>query len=81
MTAVHIAGPPQMGGLYQTCSRCGYVLQDYTGGQVMVPEDQADRGIGIWSVGKRVAVNGDASWRVPDDAPLDDGETECRAAS
>ena len=81
MTTVHIAGEPRFGGLFQDCSRCGYVFQDLTGSQPMVPEDQAGLGIPYWTVGGRVAVNGNASWALLDDAELDDAEIKCRPAS
>lgn len=80
-TTVHVAGPVQLGGLYQQCARCGYVLQDYTGGQVMVPEGQASQGIPAWAVGGRVAVDGGAKWVVLGDAPLDVGQVECQPVS
>ena len=79
MTTVHIAGPAQLGGLYQECARCGHVLQDYTGGQVMIPEGQADKGIASWLEGGQVAVDGNASWVVGDFPPM--GAAECRPAS
>jgi hypothetical protein len=81
VTTIHIAGPAQMGGLYQDCSRCGHVLQDFTGGQPMTPTDQADRGIPAWTEGNRIAVNDNATWNIPDGEPLEDDETECRATS
>lgn len=81
MTTIHIAAPPKFGGLFQDCSRCGYVLQDFTGGQPMVPEEDAGTGIPYWTVGNRVAVNGNATWNMPDDTPLSSGETDCRPTS
>ncbi|MGP4092976.1 hypothetical protein [Nonomuraea sp. KM90] len=80
MTTVHIAGPPRMGGLYQECSRCRYVLQNYTGGMVMVPDGQ-DAEIPHFPEGWRIVISGNAAWAKADDAELDDGETECRPAS
>jgi hypothetical protein len=69
-----------MGGLYQACSRCGHVLQDFVGDQIMVPEGQ-DRGIAAWTEGNRVAANDNATWNIPNSEPLEDDETECRATS
>ncbi|MDX3111387.1 hypothetical protein [Nonomuraea angiospora] len=80
MTTVHVAGPPQMGGLYQECARCRYVLQDYTGGAVMIPEGQ-DLGIPHFPEGRRIAISGNAAWALADDVELDDDETECRPTS
>lgn len=78
---VHIAGPPRMGGLFQECARCGYVLQNYTGSVVMVPEDQADRGIPSFPEGRRLVVSGNATWVKADDAPLESHEADCRPIS
>ncbi|MEU4578982.1 hypothetical protein [Nonomuraea sp. NPDC023979] len=78
---IHVAAEPTFGGLYQECSRCGYVLQDYTGSHPMVPEDDAGMGIPFWSVGRPVAVQGTATWVMPDGAELAPGEIECRATS
>lgn len=80
MTTVHIAGPPQLGGLYQECTRCGYVLQDYTGSQPMVVDGE-DTTISAWPEGRRIAVRGNATWVNADGASLDDDETECRSTS
>ncbi|MEV0616147.1 hypothetical protein AB0I81_22730 [Nonomuraea sp. NPDC050404] len=80
MTTVHVAGPPQMGGLYQECSRCGYVLQNFTGGMIMVPEGQ-DTEIPTFPEGRRIVISGKAAWVLADDRELEDGETECRPAS
>lgn len=77
---IHLAGPVQMGGLYQECSRCGFVLQDYTGGQPMVPEGM-DTSIPVWPVGRRISVAGNATWTLADGIPLDADETECRSTS
>jgi hypothetical protein len=69
-----------MGGLYQECARCGYVLQDFTGGVIMVPDGQ-DAGIPTFPEGWRLVVRGNATWVKADDAPLDDDEIECKATS
>lgn len=76
---IHVAAPPQLGGLHQACSRCGHVLQDYTGGQLMVPDGQ-DTTIPTWAEGRRVGVADNATWTMADDEPLDLDETECKAA-
>ncbi|MER7063969.1 hypothetical protein [Streptomyces albidoflavus] len=81
MTTVHVAGPPQMGGLYQECARCSYVLQDYTGGAIMIPEDQADTGIPTFPEGWRIVISGNAAWAKAEDAELCEHETECRPTS
>ncbi|MGP3914353.1 hypothetical protein [Nonomuraea sp. 10N515B] len=81
MATIHIAGEPRFGGLYQDCARCGHVFQDYTGGEVMTLEEDAGLGIPYWTVGNRIAVNGNASWNIPDGEPLEDDETECRPTS
>lgn len=80
MTTVHIAGPPQMGGLYQVCIRCGHVLQDYTDGQPMVVDGE-DTAIATWPEGQRIAIRGNATWVMSNTAELDDREAECRQAS
>ncbi|WP_155353169.1 hypothetical protein [Acrocarpospora macrocephala] len=77
---IHIAGPAQLGGLYQTCERCGFVLQDYTGSTPMVVEGE-DPTIASWPEGGRIGVIGNATYTLPDDRPLDDDETECRPTS
>ncbi|SFK92182.1 hypothetical protein SAMN05216275_14141 [Streptosporangium canum] len=79
IATIHLAGPPQLSGLYQACVRCGHVLQDYTGRQVMVPEGQ-DPTLAVWPEGHRIAISGNATWTVANDAPLTNGETECKAA-
>ena len=79
MTVIHTAGPPQLGGLHQQCARCGHVLQDYTGSQPMVVEDEDT--ISTWPEGRRIAVRDNATWVMAEDAPLDDDETECQAVS
>jgi hypothetical protein len=81
MTTIHVAAEPKFSGLYQDCSRCGYVFQDLTGSQPMVPEEDAGTGIPYWTVGNRIAVNGRASWNIPNGAPLEDNEIECRPTS
>ncbi|MFC6081015.1 hypothetical protein [Sphaerisporangium aureirubrum] len=77
MITIHVAGEPQMGGLYQQCARCGHVLQDFTGSQPMVPEGQ-DSAIPYWTPGRPVAVDGNRTWLVADRdrGPLG-GEAEC----
>lgn len=83
VATVHVAGPPQLGGLFQDCARCGHVLQDYTGSEVMVsvePGDTAPPTIGHWQEGGRIAQVGNATYVVPA-RPLDDDERECRPAS
>lgn len=80
MTTLHTAGPPQFGGLYQACTRCGYVLQDYTGSQPMVVDGE-DTTIATWPEGRRIAERGNATWVMADDALLDENETECKAVS
>jgi hypothetical protein len=80
-TTVHVAGPVQLGGHYQECARCGHVLQDYTGSEVMVPEGQADLGLPSWPEGLPIAVEGGATWVKGADVPLAEHETECRPAS
>lgn len=80
MTIVHIAGPPRMGGLFQECARCGYVLQNYTGSVLMVPDGQ-DTGIPTLPEGRRIVISGNATWVKADDAELVDGEIECRSVS
>lgn len=77
MTTIHIAAEPQYSGLYQACSRCGHVLQDYTGGQPMTLQEDAGTGIPSWTPGNRVAVKDNATWNIPDGEPLEDDETEC----
>lgn len=80
---VHLAGPPQLGGLYQECARCGHVLQDYTGGEVgVVAEPGASTDIAHWTEGERIATAGNATWLIgPPGRPLDATETECRPTS
>lgn len=83
---VHTAGPPQLGGLYQACTRCGHVLQDYTGGMPMVAvtddADAQDVSLGVWPEGERVATSGPATWVIgPAGRELDDDERECRPTS
>jgi len=79
IATIHVAGPPQLGGLYQTCTRCGHVLQDYTGSQPMVPEGE-DPTIPTWPEGQRIAVSGNATWTIPPGLPLGHDQTECRPA-
>lgn len=79
IATIHVAGPPQLGGLHQQCARCGHVLQDYTGSQLMVPDGQ-DTTIPSWAEGRRVGVRENATWTIPDGVPLDADETECKAA-
>lgn len=76
---IHIAGPPQLGGLYQQCARCGHVLQDYTGSMPMVVEGQ-DPTVPTWIEGQRIGVYGGAMWMLGPDIPLDADEAECRRA-
>lgn len=80
-TIIHVAAEPTFGGLYQACARCSHVFQDYTNSQPMVPEDQAGLGIPYWTVGRRIAVCGIASWVLADDAELDSDEADCRPIS
>lgn len=77
---IHVAGPVQLSGLYQACSRCGFVLQDYTGGMPMVVEGD-DTTIPAWEEGKRIAVRENASWTLANDMPIGLGEEECRPTS
>lgn len=76
---IHLAGTPQLGGLYQRCARCGHVLQDYTDGLPMVIEGD-DPTLPTWTEGRRIAVAGNATWTLAPDIPLDADETECRTA-
>ena len=83
---VHIAGPPMHGNRYQECARCGVVLQDYTGHELMVaidPDDPApDTGIPAWPEGRRVARLGGTTYQVrPLERALAWDERECRPAS
>ncbi|MEU8199503.1 hypothetical protein AB0C10_37540 [Microbispora amethystogenes] len=77
---VHVAGPPELGGYYQTCARCGHVLIDLTGSTPMVVEGQ-DPVIPVWPTGERVATIGNATYVVPTGRQLGADEIECRAAS
>jgi hypothetical protein len=81
VTTNHIAAPARMCGLYQDCRRCGYVFQDLTRGEALALEDQADVDIPSWPEGRRIAVDGNASWQLRDGAPLVAGEIECRPTS
>lgn len=81
---IHVAGPPQFGGLYQTCTRCGHVLQDYTGGMPMVAvtEEATDVSLPVWPEGERIAVRGNGTWVIgPAGRELDHTERECRPTS
>jgi hypothetical protein len=83
---VHVAGPPMHGNLYQECARCGIVLQDYTGRELMVAVDSEDPApdttIPAWPEGERIGRLGGVTYVVgPPGRPLDDDERECRPAS
>ena len=72
IVTVHLAGHPQMGGLYQTCPRCGYILQDFTGSGVVVvdvaTDPAADTTLPTWPEGERIGVfdqAGGATQRTP----------------
>lgn len=80
MITIHIAGPPQAGGLYQECARCGHVLQDYTGHQLYTPEGD-DTTIAHWPEGRRIGVNDGLTWTLADHIPLNPDETERRPTS
>jgi hypothetical protein len=82
--AVHVAGPPQLGGLRQECARCGHVLQDYTGQEVMVavePGDTEPPTIPCWTEGARVGQRGGMAYIIQSDRQLAWNERECRPAS
>lgn len=80
MITVHIAGP--VVGARQECSRCGYVLDDWTGQEVavMVEPGQPTPTLSFWPVGEQIAVADCATW-VLSDRPLASDERECRATS
>lgn len=83
IATIHVAGEVQLGGLYQECSRCGFVLQDYAGRQVatVVEPGQPAPTLPAWPVGKRIGMAGPATWVLSDDAVLESDERECRATS
>jgi hypothetical protein len=81
---VHIAGPPQLGGAYQECVRCGHVLEDYTGREVMVavePGDTAPPTLPCWPEGKRIGHRGAMTYVLGPERQLAWNEQECRPAS
>jgi hypothetical protein len=81
---VHVVGPPQLGGLYQECSRCGHVLQDYTGQEVMVavePGEAKPPTLPCWEEGARVGQREGMAYVIQSDRQLAWNERECRPAS
>ena len=72
---VHVAGP--VVAARQECSRCGHVLQDYSGHEVMVVAGD-DRGLVFWAPGASVIVDGSAAFLV---AGADDGHLNCKPVS
>lgn len=81
---VHLAGPPILGGLRQDCARCGHVLDDWTGREVMAVAGPAGDAptIPSWPAGARVARLDGTTYVVgPEGRPLTDDERECRPVS
>lgn len=64
---IHIAGPDIRVDtlLRQRCAWCGELLLDYDLDRIAVPEG-CDPTPSVWTVGKLVAVDGNASWEMPD---------------
>lgn len=82
-SVVHIAGEPVLGGLRQECSRCGYVLEDWTGRQVMavVEPGQAAPVLPLWPVGAWVGVSGNAAFVIASERLDRATDRECRPVS
>ncbi|MDL4812800.1 hypothetical protein [Actinomadura opuntiae] len=80
---VHVAGPPQFGGLRQQCAPCAHVLHDYTGTEIafaLQPGEPEPPTVGHWTEGAQVARVDGLSYLIQGRA-LDDDERECRPAS
>lgn len=66
MITVHIAG--EMIGGVQRCSRCGEILIDYRGAQVMAIPGHPTPSWSGWAQGGFISVDGNQSAVAPNDA-------------
>lgn len=84
-TIVHVAGEPVLDGLRQDCSRCGYVLHDYTGSEIAVLGEADDFTPSTFPVGQLVCVLDDPGVRaqiaISPDRIDPATDTECRPTS
>ncbi len=73
MLVAHIAGPDIRVDnlLRQRCAWCGELLIDYDLERIAVPQG-CDPAPSVWTVGKLVAVDGGASWELPESDKLPD---------
>lgn len=84
IATVHVAGEIQLGGLRQECSRCGHVLEDWTGRHAMAVTEpgQPAPTLPLWPVGKRIGVADNATFVMGDGVQLDpETDRECRPTS